>query len=83
MFDGAYPPGVEGWMLDDSPDPAEPPENCRYCMFYEERTCGYICSLLEAECSETALGDMTDEEYMKKFGKDADDYCNNFERWEE
>lgn len=83
MFDGAYPPGVTGKMIDDAFDPVELPENCETCMFYEERTCGYICSILEAEYSETALGEMTDDEYMKKFGKHPDDYCTDFERWED
>ena len=64
-------------------DPAEPPECCETCTFYEERTCVYICSILEAECSDTELGDMSDEEYMKRFGKDPDDYCDDYECWED
>jgi len=83
MFDGSYPPGADGWMLDDYPDPAEPPRSCENCMYYEERTCGMICGVLEAEYSETALGDMTDEEYMEKFGKQPDDYCDEHEFWED
>ena len=86
MFDGAYPPGVTGDMIDEyfrETDPAEPPEVCQYCTFYEERTCGCICSVLEADYSETALGDMSDDEYMQKFGKKPDDTCDDFERWEE
>lgn len=83
MFDGSYPPGVTGEMLDAYFGDDEPDRNCRNCMFYEERTCGYICGILEAECSETALGDMTDEEYMKKFGKEPDDCCVDHEFWED
>lgn len=83
MFDGAYPPGVTGRMIDEYFDSAEPPEECQYCTFYEERTCGYICSVLEAEYSDTALGDLSDVEYVQKFGKQPDDTCNDFERWED
>lgn len=86
MMDGSYPPGVEGWMLDQyfgEGDYEEPDRYCENCMYYEERTCGYICSILEAECSDTELGDLTDEEYMERFGKQPDDYCNDHEYWED
>lgn len=83
MFDGAYPPGVTGKMIDEFYDPVEPPRNCGNCMFYEERTCGYVCSVLEAEYSDTALGKMTDDEYIKKFVKQPDDYCHDHEFWED
>ena len=81
-MDGAYPPGVDGWMLDDFDD-GRPDGCCENCVYYEERTCGYICSILEAECSDTELGDLTDEEYMERFGKQPDDYCNDHEYWED
>ena len=42
-----------------------------------------ICSVLEADCSETALGEMTDKEYMEKFGKQPDDYCEDHKFWED
>ena len=61
----------------------EEPRCCENCMFYEERTCGMICGVLEAEFSETAIGDMSDEEYMKRFCKQPDDYCNDHEFWED
>lgn len=83
MMDGAYPPGVEGWMLDEYFGDNEPPRSCENCMYFEERTCGMICGVLEAECSDTELGDMSDEEYMKRFGKSPDDYCNDHEFWED
>lgn len=79
MFEGAYPPGVTGKMC----DPVEPPESCFNCTFYEERTCGYICSLLEAEFTAEELEAMTDEEYMSRFSKEADDHCNDYKRWED
>ena len=82
MFDGAYPPGVEGWMLDYL-DPAEPPRNCENCMYYEERTCGYICGVKEAEYTAEELDSMSDEEYMGKFGTNPDDYCDDHEFWED
>ena len=47
---------VDRYFGDDEPDRC-----CENCMYYEERTCGYVCSVLEAECSETELGDMSDE----------------------
>lgn len=81
-MEGAYPPGVNGKMI-DMLECAEPPRNCENCMFYEERTCGMVCSVLEAEYSETALGDMTDEEYIEKFVKQPDDYCNDHKLWED
>ena len=83
---GNYPPGVTGKMIDeyyDRIDPVEPPMNCGNCTYYEERTCGMICSVLEADCSETALGEMTDKEYMEKFGKQPDDYCEDHKFWED
>lgn len=86
MFDGSYPPGVSGWMIDayfDSIDPEEPPRMCENCTFYEERTCGYICSILEAEYSADDLEAMSDEEYMEKFGKEPDDVCEDHEFWED
>jgi len=84
MFDGAYPPGVYGKMLDDYfGDPAEPPEECIDCTFYEERKCGYICGVLEAEYTAEELDAMTDEEYRQKFCKEPHDGCADFERWEE
>jgi hypothetical protein len=86
MMDGSYPPGVEGWMIDDyfgDGEYEEPDRYCKNCMYYEERTCGMICGVLEAEYSETALGDMSDEEYMAKFGKQPDDCCNDHEFWED
>lgn len=64
-------------------DPVEPPRNCENCMFYEERTCGYICGVLEAEFSSEELEAMSNEEYMQKFGKKPDDYCNDHEFWED
>lgn len=83
-MDGSYPPGVEGWMLDRYFfDENEPDRYCENCMYYEERTCGMICGVLEAEYSETALGEMTDEEYMEKFGKQPDDCCPDHEFWED
>ena len=80
MMDGSYPPGVYGWMLDDLD---EPPRSCENCMYYEEMTCGYICGVLEAEYTTEELESMSDEEYMAKFGKDPDDYCNDHEFWED
>ena len=82
MFDGSYPPGVEGWMLDDY-EREEPPENCVDCAYYEERNCGFICSILEAEYTSEELEAMSEEEYAEKFGKDPYDHCNDFERWED
>lgn len=83
MMDGSYPPGVYGWMLDDFFDRDEPPETCETCMFYEERTCGYICSIAEAEFTGEELGAMTDNDYMQKFGRSPDDHCYDYERWED
>lgn len=86
MMDGSYPPGVSGWMIDayfDSIDPEEPPRMCENCTFYEERTCGHICSILEAEYSAEDLEAMSDEEYMEKFGKEPDDFCEDHEFWED
>lgn len=82
MTDGAYPPGVTGTMIDEL-ECAEPPETCETCMFYEERTCGYICSILEAGYEEKELKEMSDTEYMQKFGKKPDDRCKDYERWED
>ena len=84
-MDGSYPPGVEGWMIDkyEGVDPVEPPRTCENCTFYEERTCGYICGLAEAEYSAEELEAMTDEEYMQKFGKQPDGYCYDHEFWED
>jgi len=64
-------------------DPAEPPRNCENCMFFEERTCGSICGVLEAAYTGEELEAMTDAEYMRKFGKKPDDYCHNHEFWED
>ena len=87
MFDGAYPPGVTGKMIDDFFDPVEPPRNCENCSFYDLHTCGGICGILEAEYeaehSKEELEAMSDEEYMQKFGKKPDDYCNDHEFWED
>ena len=85
-MDGAYPPGVDGWMIDQyfgEGDYEEPDRCCENCMYYEERTCGMICGVLEAECSDTELGDLTDDEYMERFGKQPYDYCNDHEYWED
>ena len=83
-MDGAYPPGISGWMLDAYfGDDGAPDRCCENCAYYEERTCGMICSVLEAECSDTELGDMTDEEYMERFGKEPDDCCEDHEFWED
>ena len=75
LFD--YPPGVTGKMIDRL-ECIEPPETCENCKFYEERTCGYICSLLEAEYLPKELNAMNDEQYMSLFSKDKDDSCNEF-----
>ena len=83
MFEGAYPPGVTGKMIDDTFEPVEPPESCFSCMFYEERTCGCVCSVIEAEYTAEELDAMTDEEYMKRFSKYPDDYCKDYKRWED
>ena len=83
MFDGAYPPGVEGWMIDQYFGDGEPDRYCENCMYYEERTCGYICGVMEAEYTAEELEAMSDEEYMAKFGKEPDDYCNEHEFWED
>lgn len=34
MMDGSYPPGVEGWMIDqyEGVDPVEPPRTCENCI---------------------------------------------------
>lgn len=61
----------------------EPPRSCSNCMFYEERTCGMVCGILESEYSDTAIGDMTDEDYMNAVGKDPDDCCPDHEFWED
>lgn len=86
-FDGAYPPGVTGKMIDEMLDPVEFPECCMTCTFYEDRTCGNICSLLETAYENAheagALDKLTDDEYMQKFGKKPDDYCTDYERWED
>ena len=85
-MDGSYPPGVSGWMIDDyfdGIDPVEPPRSCENCTYYEERTCGHICGMLEAEHSREELEAMSDEEYMQKFGKDPDDCCEDHEFWED
>lgn len=74
---------INGGYLEREIDPWEPPRNCENCMFYEERTCGYICGVLEAEFSSEELEAMSDEEYMQKFGKKPDDYCNDHEFWED
>lgn len=86
MFEGAYPPGVEGWMLDQyfgDGDYEEPDRYCENCMYYEEKTCGMICGVLEAEYSTEELEAMSDKEYMEKFGKEPDDYCDDHEFWED
>ena len=82
MFEGAYPPGVQGWMIDNI-DPVEPPRNCENCTFYEHSRCGYICGLREAEFTAEQLEKMTDEEYMKTFGRKPDGYCHDHEFWED
>lgn len=82
LFDGSYPPGVEGWMLDEM-EREEPPRTCENCMFWEERTCGYICSVLEAGFDDKEIGEMSDEEYMRRFLKDKDDCCKDHEFWED
>lgn len=83
MFEGSYPPGVTGRMIDERCDHVELPDECQYCTFYEEKTCGKICSILEAEYTAEQTDDMSDEEYMQKFGKQPTDTCNDFERWED
>lgn len=83
-MDGAYPPGVEGWMVDNYfGDSEEPPRSCENCMYFEEKTCGYVCGILEAEMSTEELEAMSDEEYMAKLGKQPDDYCDDHEFWED
>ena len=82
MFDGSYPPGVTGKMIDGL-DPVEPPRFCGNCVFYEEKACGCICGVLEAGYSEKELEAMTDEEYMRNFGKNPEDYCKDHEFWED
>ena len=79
MFEGAYPPGVTGKMIDK----LEYPERCEFCTFFEERTCGYICGVLEAGYSAEELGSMSDAHFMNIFGKAPDDWCSDFRRWEE
>lgn len=82
-MDGAYPPEFTRREI----DALEYPEHCETCMFYEERTCGMICSILETEYENShedgALDKLTDDEYMQKFGKDPDDHCNDYEQWED
>ena len=82
MFEGAYPPGITGEMIDFI-DPVEYPEECATCTYFEERTCGQICSLAEGEYSAEELEAMTDDEYMTNFGKKPDDCCNEYIRWED
>lgn len=79
---GDYPPGVTGEMI-DLLECAEPPRSCENCMFYEERTGGYICGVLEAAVDPEKLDVMSDAEYMKLFGKKPDDYCHDHEFWED
>lgn len=89
MFDGSYPPGADGWMLDDYPDPAEPPRSCENCMYYEERTCGMICGVLEAEYDETpfipirqtiTIGFITPEDEMLPVDCEEDDIKRDLQK---
>ena len=77
LSEGAYPPGVYGLMLDDGENEIEP--SCLTCRYYEERTCGQICRLIEDKYSVDELDQMSDCEYMAKLGKSHDDYCDNYE----
>ena len=70
-------------MIEAFYDSVEPPRSCGNCRFYEERTCGYICGILEAAWLEEDLDDMEDSEYMQRFGKEKDDCCPDHEFWED
>ena len=87
MFEGAYPPGVNGRMIDEYFGDCEPDRCCDNCRYYEERTCGMICSLAEAAwCDEHTVADldsMSDDEYIKLFVKDKEDTCEDHIFWED
>lgn len=74
MFDGAYPPGVEGWMIDDyfdSIDPAEPPRECENCEYWFNGS----CTMAEADYSAEEIEAMSDDEYTQLVSRDPDDCC--------
>ena len=67
---------------DELYDPAEPPECCELCEYYESSKVGYVCGILMAEYSEEELKAMSKGEFMKRFCKDPEDSCDDFSRWE-
>lgn len=76
MFDGGYPPGVTGRMIDeyfDDVDPAEPPRECSNCEYWFNGS----CTLAEAEYTAEEIEAMSDEEYTKLVSRDPDDCCED------
>lgn len=71
MFDGAYPPGVTGKMIDSL-------ENeccCENCNNYFHGT----CDIAERPFTAEQIEEMSDEEYAGLVERDPDDYCDSWE----
>ena len=83
MFDGAYPPGVEGWMLDFLDEDDFDYRACTNCQHYQECPAGMICGVLEVEYENDhgteELKSLSCEDYLEMFGKEPDDYCDDWE----
>ena len=77
MMDGAYPPGVEGWMLDSyfgEDDPEEPPRCCDNCEYFFNGS----CTVAEADLTQEQIDAMSDEEYTELVSREPDDYCDEW-----
>lgn len=85
MFDGAYPPGVEGWMIDRYFGEDEDGEYraCENCQHYQECPAGWICGVLEVEYENDhgteGLKALSCDDYIRLFSKDPDEYCDDWE----
>ena len=82
MFDGNYPPGVTGRMIDDyfaDLDEAIPPRSCENCRFYFNGT----CDLADGDLSAEEIEAMPAEEYTALVERKPDDCCEEHEFWED
>ena len=78
MFEGAYPPGVTGKMIDDYFHDRDLDRCCENCENYFNGTCNLADRGLSAE----EIDAMSDDEYTELVERQPDDSCDDHE-WRE
>ena len=73
MHSPYYPAGVTDKMIDEYFNGDD--SCCKYCRHFS----GGICYKKEASADEDELLLMTDSDYIKAFGVDDDDYCDDYD----